>query len=684
MKRRRSGFALLATIFVIIILGFLLRAAIVRMPAVLGAARHSQAGHQASRAAESGLEYAVAQLREDPLWRGGESRQIVVDHPALKVTQEHGNVLGEMAAEDGTRTQFRLRFNFQDGGGDEGDGRPDPSADLSFELPYVSVNNLDGDVEAPLPRGTGSNGRVEDPTGGPHTTPERSVCLIVEGVTLRSNGSIKARQVIESVYTFTTSRAITDAVVMAGGGLDVEVSPSRGIFGGQVFLGGQFVDKATDALLRLRSKHGMNIAGRDGTPGKVNLQRNAEAELSFDDSRYSLTASFDPGKVAVKSERFGDGKDFYQLPWDKVQKAGPDAIQIPGGTYVYGKFPGDTGPHGRSLRYFDMSYEDYLATPDPGPGVILSETLSEVRTDSLSVTNKEVSVKPATVITPLPSSNPRRGARYDIDFGFQWSLNGVDMNIQPSSGKKLTEFNLIPRDPKQFNEHDTTVYPDRGDTFSPDQMAIALTNTTVSAGDDVLIHGGVSGKGGTITSEGDVKLLAGRTLQLESRGKSNAEQEKEFEDMTLGSIMREKGADSDESGGEDKNSSLHLNVYAKGDLKLSTRINQGTYEGRYRNLGFKGLLYSWGDVDVEAAGETRRWIGDGIFTLHGSLVAYGSDPDSGEPGTSSGGDGSGSVKIKARSANLYWDPRFLPALTDLQPEGKSLFTLKRSLVTHPR
>ena len=101
--------------FVILVLGLILRVAILRMPSALGIGSQSGSQQLAKTSAESGLEYAKAQLREDPTWKGGTSRLVVIDQPGLKVVSEQGNVIGTLTDPRGVTSEFRLRFNFQDG-----------------------------------------------------------------------------------------------------------------------------------------------------------------------------------------------------------------------------------------------------------------------------------------------------------------------------------------------------------------------------------------------------------------------------------------------------------------------------------------------------------------------------------------------------------------------------------------
>ena len=685
VARGSRAFVLLSTMLVIMVLGLVLRVAILRMPSVLGSARQSVYGDVAERAAESGIQYAVSQLREDPTWVGGIKRgEVVVDQPGLKVVQDHGNVIGTITGEDGLRSEFRIRFNYQDGdASDAGDARPDPSADFSFKSPFVCVNNIDQEVEAVVPRGTGANASVVDPEVGPYTTPEKSVCLIVEGRALTSEGSVVASEVKESIYLIMPYRAVDDAVIMAGGGLDVTVGST-----GKVRLRGSNVKLASDKRLRLRSKAGVEVTHK-GEAAPVVLREGTKAEIRRD-AAAGLTATYDDKKVAVNQENSGDGQDFYSVPWSQISKTEDHPIQIPGGTYVYGKSLDPASRTQREIRYYDMSYDDYInQSPeflsDPGKGVVVTENLSNLR-DPANVTASQkkngedaISVKPVA----LRYWDPVKEEVMSYP-GFQWSVKGKDLKVTPSKISGATGLAVVPRALPKINPDDRD-YPASTDPHNPDSMKIVARNTTMVAAGDFQLRGGMVGEGGTLISEGDITIVSGRVMSLAAENRGRRAVEREFEEMTMNAAKNED--EQNQEGGEQlvaegRDSSLMLNLYSKGDITLSSYVER---REAYRNLTFKGLLYSWGDVKVSAGfgeddGRTR-----GLFYMRGSLVAYGNDPDSAEPGMARDESGSakGKVTIDSLSANLYWDPRFLPKIAELQPEGSSFFTLERSLVSYP-
>ena len=64
LGQHRRAFVLVSVMLVVLVLGMLLRVAILRMPSATGSARQSVMQAQAARAARSGLSFALTKLRE--------------------------------------------------------------------------------------------------------------------------------------------------------------------------------------------------------------------------------------------------------------------------------------------------------------------------------------------------------------------------------------------------------------------------------------------------------------------------------------------------------------------------------------------------------------------------------------------------------------------------------------------
>ena len=658
LGQHRRAFVLVSVMLVVLVLGMLLRVAILRMPSATGSARQSVMQAQAARAARSGLSFALTKLREKNSWRGGESRRILVDQPGvLQVVEEQGNVLGTLTDSDGTVSEFRFRFNYQNGAAsDDPDSLPDPSGEMFFDLPYVSVNNLESNEAAVVPRADRTTFRVGRPDEG-HLVPEVSVSLAVEGRVLGSRGQALARHVCESVYVLADKDQGEDAVIMAGGGLDLTLQTQNG----WVQLGAKKMEKGATDIARIRSKKGLTVSQPDGQVPKVRLQQGRHAEFAYQSGEGNnvddLLRAGPAGRLTAVEE--DSEQDFYSLPASSVKKASPTkSAVIKAGTYVY------TGVDpGRKILYFEMTGQEYLESRPPlSSGLAVSSDLSNVRQDSLGNLGDKLKVGPA-LIPVGDTSIP----------GFRWTVQDVDLLVQPSgSNPEVRGLSIMPANPAPFTHSDSWDSAS-SDQATPDRLSVNLTNTTLTSPGDLTIYGGVTGKSGTVTSEGSVKVLAGRTLKMEQGKKKDEEPEEpeEPENPEEPETAEEKA---------DRNTALQLNIYAQRDLEISTYSpSLGRGRGGYRNLTFKGLLYSWGDVSIRAADPTQK-VRNGNLVLKGSLVAYGSDPQSEAPGQGIGGlEGSrGRVSMQARNAVLEWDPSFFN-LAALQGGSSSIFFRRYSV-----
>jgi hypothetical protein len=356
-----------------------------------------------------------------------------------------------------------------------------------------------------------------------------------------------------------------------------------------------------------------------------------------------------------------------------------DPYIIQGGTYVCG----ETADHqGREVLYYDLSYDDYkihLAAGDLPAPKVLSPQLAEVRKE----TNPVPMVRVKDKMLPALQFEPSQMTYMDGDdmeaiAGFNFAVRDHDLKVVESDVGHVKGIAIVPRSPARFSPDDDSV-PVVADKYTQDSMKVTLDNAKMSVEGPVTFHAGVVSKGGTLVADEDITIVAGRSMSLESEAKTEEEVKRDLASQELEGT----GPPEDPSAPPDPNaitSALQLNLYTRGDLKVSTYAGNGT---RYRSLAFKGLIYTWGDTTIFAGqvGSNQR---RGKFTMKGALVAYGGDPTSGQPGESrdDAGKREGRVSITAKDANLFWDPRFLPSLEDLDG-GASPFMLDRSTTTYP-
>lgn len=219
----------------------------------------------ASAAADAGLRYAQARLSEDYLWRGDGSG-LVVDMPDLAVREDRGNVIGVLRAPGGEFAQFRIRFNYQDGGGEHGDGLLDPTT-LVMDQPFVSINNLIGGAAVPVPRASGAGGRVlaEDIDSAAYEVPPGTACLLVEGRagpglrelnTTNLNPTVTGGRVnsrVVEAYFRATNPPGADAAVMAADDADFDLGNGNGLV--------TVTNHSDQGNPRVRSKAAIRVSG---------------------------------------------------------------------------------------------------------------------------------------------------------------------------------------------------------------------------------------------------------------------------------------------------------------------------------------------------------------------------------------------------------------------------------------
>lgn len=447
----------------------------------------------------------------------------------------------------------------------------------------------------------------------------------------------------------------------------MEKSPrERPCWSANVILDAAHPRNSADNWVRLRTKKSLNAVHPGGGAAELKVAPERKAQLGRDAAR-GMVAQFDPDAVSVVQEDANDGKDFYSVKWENVHQADSDpntstAVHIPAGTYV----AWDDG----SVHYFDKTlnqYRRFIANESnrDNPGTVVSPRLDELRTSKNLESNPKMLVRAHN----LPYY---RGDQLRMEPGVLWNTKNTDILIE-TSAQGNQDFSFVPKfpAPSSSTQEDFTEPP--SGSYSPDNLMLSMTNTTITAPAKVNLQCCVKGRSGTITSEGDMSIVAGRTLTL--KGQPTRIQDLDDIDPALLANLAEKAR---REGGkerpglglaDDDSGTLQLNIYSKADVTISSFTGSG-----YRSLGFQGLMYSWGNFKLNA-GEANPDVRRGNVVLTGSLVSYGNDPTSQQPGQ---GPDRGGVSMIANRIRLTFDPRFLPAINQLQPDGTALYQLTRS------
>ncbi|MEW6280905.1 MAG: hypothetical protein AB1758_19980, partial [Candidatus Eremiobacterota bacterium] len=354
LKSLRRGIVLITSIVLAVVMIMFVSAAISLGPGNLASGQLAVQQAHAQRAAQSGIDYCLARMRLDPAWKG-DTNQVTINRPDLVVEEDQGNVFGLVRAADGQWSQFRVRFNFQDGAAGP-DGLDDPTT--AIQNPYVSFNNLMGAAPADVLRADQPGYAVSAGSQVAFVLPTWGISVAAEGraglrgvnpaVPSGDYGGV-ATQVVEAVYQ-----------IPGGGPAPTPVQPA-GSMAGKDFLveldTGQVnvTSTAVGDTPRVRTKGQLSITGGGGAYNYVSPQGEVRT------SSGTMTGSYDSAQVTVVGEAAMD--PYYQLAWSEVKKAPATGPKIQAGTYVWWE--------DGTLHYYDMSFTDYATyiqgnPTDPG------------------------------------------------------------------------------------------------------------------------------------------------------------------------------------------------------------------------------------------------------------------------------------------------------------------------------
>lgn len=701
---RRRGIVLVASLVLMVMTLMVVGASLTLGPANVSAGANLADSLRARQAAESGVQYAISRLRLHPDWKG-DGNQVTVNTSDLFVQEDNGNVIGLVKAPTGTWSQFRLRFNYQDGAGAEGLNDP---AQFVFQSPYVCVNNLMSSAETTAPRADGPGASVQPTSLRPYTVPRWSVLMAVEGRAGRTGASPANPEGTTVGFTAVALEALLqvpglmsktdlDAAAMVAGNFSSSVASS----------GKVHVDGKSGRTPRLRSRGTVSVSGGSGPnylspSGKVTSQSGA------------LAASYNSAQVSVKPESTTD--PFYQLIWNDVRRAPSTSPQLNAGTYVWWQ--------DNTLHYYDRSYSDYTtfiqANPnDAGttlslPAQLVMDTTGAKKilrltdsvdvgptasTDELNILTRRGAPEdppsggPANYVTPIASFaagccptfmsvfNPLAGsltvqdASNNLVFSASWSYSGPPSPATYSSSVSSPQASMV-------QIHEFLIDP----SVHPTWHVAASTNFTPPSASAIQAWGtanGVSFTTGSAPGEINPTLsdtLTASDLVLEFGGGSTPVTLSSAGDMHLTGAVLGTGGSIVSAGnisitGLGANFSANqangVNLYSCGDISFSSLDETTPAQYVYQDVFLKGIVYTWGDFNAKLSNAATS--STGTFKMEGMMVAYGGDP-AGSPGS----NGKGSVNLSSTQVQLTFDPTYLNQLATKLPGGFTLKTLSWS------
>ncbi|MBT9584808.1 hypothetical protein IV102_15800 [bacterium] len=698
MKLRRRGIVIVACLILLMVTLMVVGAGLALGPANLAAGTNVADQLRARQAAESGVQYAITRLRLNSDWKG-DANQITVNSPDMYVEEDRGNVIGLVRDSGGQWSQFRIRFNYQDGAGAEG---LDDPAQFVFTSPYVSVNNLGSSQDVQAPRADGPGYSVQSNSPRPYTVPRWSVLMAVEGRAGRVAATPTNPEGATTGFTKATLETLLQVPnLMSVNNLDAAAMVA-GNFSANVGTGGLVsVEGKSGRTPRLRSRAAVSVAGGasqnyTSTQGKVTS------------SSGTLSASYDTNQVGVSIEDPTD--PFYQLIWSDVRKAPSSASKWDAGTYVWWQ--------DGTLHYYDMNYADYVtyiqANPnDSGaaavvPGQVVSDTAGAYKilrltssvdvqatsnTDEFNIlTRRGAAEDPVggaanyvlpiatyaasncplfmSTFNPLPGSMTVQDSSGNPVFSASWNYSGPPSPATYSSSVSSPQASII-----QIHQFliDPTVFPQwtltQSTNFTPPTAAAIQAWGTAQ---------GVTFTAGAAPGEINPNLtdsLTASDLRIEFAGGNQPVTLAGPGNMRLtGSILGSGGSIVSAGNlsitglGADfsANQANGVNLYSCGDITFSSldEVTSGQYA--YQDVHLKGIVYSWGDFVAKLSHSSLP--AQGTFKMDGMLITYGGDP-AGQPGTNSG---KGNVSLDSGQVNFVFDPSYLNQLATKLPSGFKL------------
>ena len=619
-RLRHRGVALLMAMMFAMLMGVVARG-IFRL--TLGAqSRQTFYQERARQAALSGLEYARSQFARESDWKGDSPIGTTISTEGLVVREVNGNVFGLVIYPDGGKAQFRIRFNHQDGPGGS-DGLPNPPSGSKILSKILSINNLEPNAPVEVP-GQDSNFQVDQSKPKKGTVPAHSAWIQVEGragtgvdqlttstISSEPSGFVDTVEV-ESILKVELDEPMAPAVLQSAGDLDLTT------------VDGVTIESLDDSSPAIRSKQSISVHTPENADGLLEME---DGHVYARDS--DLRANYDPNELTLHSEQAS--ADLSNLKWEQVTKpSGATSLKLPAGTYVLwpplsvnGEPP--TSPNG-VLHYYEMDYPTYIERihnpyiqigklPPPGAlqGITLSPSLAELKTGA--------------------EQSP--GA-LKID------LNKVHVNqdliINPVG--KVDDFAVIPL------FHGAMKSDEMGNVLTAAAFTTESVKPTDGGGLQLQINSA------RIQSQGDMIFKGG---SIEARGATLiGESNLEFNTPSLSVTAGES----------------NISLYFKGDINLSS-FNKANE--KYGMMKLAGIIYSWGNVNILTGEDAKAYDAWGNLDFIGSLVAYGGDPLSEEPGQNE----KGAISVVSKSAKITYDPTTVGQLSS--PEELNQATLITSV-----
>ena len=567
---------------------------------------------RALEAAQAGVHYARNRLQADPSWRGGTGDSVVVNMPGvLWVRENQGNVIGLLGS-GSEQSMFRIRFNYQDGGGPGGDGLSNPEPAMMIPNIYVSENNLGSSQQKRVYRAQASSPwSVDSATSfSPNDCVRYSATVLSEGLAgdgLRdvSPSSLSpaagsghvAHRVAQALIGRNTSK-LGDSPIYAANNLSMDLAS-----------GGRVKVRSSDHGVppRARSQGNIEVGLTSGAGASLDMTAQGEADVNVTSGTLKVNNINSTTPVAT---RVDSGPSFPRIRWSEIQKAPASAPTLPAGTYVWRDLP-------RKLDYYAQAYDP--AVGPPAASVTPTQSYTGTTSPSTSLT-----VDPTTLTLRLTNS----------------------VNVQPVGA--VNSVAIVPADGLVSALHQRP--------HLEFQTPAGGTAPILSAPGDVTVQGNLRGQG-SVTSSGNITFQGTSVLEadMDSRTAIYAQGDISLLKLPNGLFPAPGPAGGGGSGSGGGGGGAGVPFFPPlSTLPFGAPTN--------RDIAFAGLFYS--QKGIKADFGTSSTAPDLYF--RGMVVAYGGNPDAGQdPGASSG-----PIEFHGGDVYLEYDSRYLMPSSTLTAPAK--------------
>lgn len=635
-NKRQRGIAIIIGLFSLAAITMLVGAAVTAMPGQLFASAHTADTQGALNAASAGVEYAQARIQSGRGWNGrlGYGPQLTVDTPTMQVMEDNGNVIGIIVQPDGSKTAFRMKFNYQNGNSAPDEGcASDPTSTHIIKNGDICINNLAQSIDEPIPVINSATGVAVNTTPAGQL-PKFNVQLQVEGL----SGPSLSTATVDNIQTLLDTANVARQIYHQHVSARLTISGLSRV--------DTAVASASDFLADLATTTGETKVEQAPGTTSPKLRALTRAERTATGGSFSTVGQVITGAPAISPNvdllstsdpnyQYGvsvtdSASHFLSVKSSQVQKATTANTRLMAGTYVWRQNGGNY-----QLEYYRQNFDGTTIPTGPPDDVM---------------------------------SNPGDYGRFrtngtGVDFDFtSMQMNVTDrVYVEPQSSGTVKDFAVV-------------IEPTLQSTLNIRPQAVfnapSGSDAILSSDGSVTMQGSMDGYGG-VTAAQNITFQGASTFETDPL---NAICVYAGQDINIDAIP-DSVRSAIAAGGQAVATNVGMGMGRKVGWKAMQGMSMGTVSGSLTttfapdpgDVSLLGVVYALGDIHIN--------LGDkGNFYSEGVVTAFGGNPDANETaGTTAG---KGKIHVNALNAEFYFDPSYLTVLSG-DPSPTNPISLER-------